>query len=192
MIFFNKKKPKIIIKHGRLLEPFFQAYVRVNYPDYQFPSEEKIKEKVKIFQNAWNQVGDNLINQIYKITGLKFKREVIDCYIVSATDRCMSAPLIIKSRLKEEEFVDTMLHELLHIILVDNKIKRIKCLNESKITMDHLRVFAVLKYIYKDYMKDEDRLKRVIEKSQVGNNKDYARAWEIVDKIGYLNIIKGI
>lgn len=185
-------KTVINIRSGKLLDPFFNEYVKVKYPNFEFPTEEQVEGKIELFQKIWEKQGVSLLKSIYKITKLKFKRNVIDCFIVSVTPRDMSAPLIIRSRYTEEEFIDVLLHELLHKLFVDNGLKKIKDLEESKTTINHIKVFAVLKYLYLDFLKDEERLGRVMQKSKEGNNKDYARAWEIVDERGYKEIIKGL
>ena len=54
-------------------------------------------------------------------------------------------------------------------------------------TKNHIFVHALHKEIYLKLF-DEKRLKRDIEKCQ--KHEDYKRAWEIVEKEGYKNIIK--
>ena len=121
----------------------------IKYPDYQFPTEEQVLDKTKIFKNAWQKNEDLFINSIKEISGLSFQRNIIDCFIISATPRDMSAPLIIRSRYTEDEFVDVLMHELLHILLGDNKIDRFKYIKEeADRTLNHLYVFALLNYFY--------------------------------------------
>lgn len=185
-------KTKINIRSGKLLDPFIRDYILAKYPDFEFPTEDEVEKKIELFKEAWKKEEKTLLKAIHKITKLKFKANIIDCYIVSAITRDMSAPLIIRSRYTEEEFIDVLLHELLHKLFVDNGLKKIKDLEESKTTINHIKVFAVLKYLYLDFLKNEERLGRVMQKSKEGNNQDYARAWEIVDERGYKEIIKGL
>jgi len=186
-------KPQINIRYGKLLDPFFKEHVLVKYPTYEFPTEEQVLTKVKIFQDTWKNYEDQFIESIKTVSGLSFKRSIIDCFIVSATPRDMSAPLIIRSRYDGEEFADIIMHELLHILLSDNKVNRFKySKSESERTLNHLSVFALLNYFYIEILKDEKRLLKVKQKSKEGNNSEYARAWEIVEEVGYENIIDSL
>lgn len=182
--------PKITIKYGKLIDPFFKDSVEKNYPDYVFPSIEEVKKKVDMFKEEWDSNGEKLLIAIFDITGLKFTRSHIDVFVVTATPRDMSAPLIIRSRYSPEEFVDMMLHELLHILFGDNKLGFLKIERESDRTLNHVNVFAVLTKLYKNTCNDEARLHRVRDKAYKGNNVEYKRAWEIVDEMGYEKIIE--
>jgi len=176
-------KPTINIRYGKLIDPFFKDSVKVSYPDYVFPTEEQVLEKIGLFKKAWNEKESDFINFLYKETGLEFKRNLIDCFIVSATPRDMSAPLIIRSRYNEEEFLDVMHHELIHVLLSDNKVKRLEGFEEeSKTTVNHLRVFFLLKKFYLEILKDEISFNRIYEKSSDNKNKEYRRAWYILEK----------
>lgn len=176
-------KPIINIRYGNLIDPFFKDSVIAKYPDYDFPSEEKVLEKVELFKKAWEEQGNDIIDFLYKETGLEFKRNIIDCFIVSATPRDMSAPLIIRSRYNEKEFISVMMHELIHKLFSDNKIKKEGYENESKTTRNHIKIFNLMKKYYLEVLKDKDYLNEIMERSNTESNKDYRRAWEIVNSI---------
>lgn len=181
--------PNVNIKYGKLIDPFFKEFVSVNYEGYKFPTYQEVEEKISLFKKTWAEKGPEFISFLYRTTGLEFKRNTIDCFIVSATPRDMSAPLIIRSRYSEEEFLDSIRHELIHVFLSDNKLKKIEGFNnESKTTINHIKVFALLEKYYKEVLKDEDNLIRLKNKSDE-KNPDYLRAWEIVEEKGYQNIV---
>jgi len=103
----------------------------------------------------------------------------------------MSAPLIIRSRYNEEEFLDVMYHELIHVLYSDNKVARDERFKEESITtQNHIFLFALLKKFYIEILNDEISLKRVYDKSSDEKNKEYRRAWDIVDEIGVGELIK--
>jgi hypothetical protein len=184
-------KPVFNIKYGKLIDPFFKVYISVNYPDYKFLSNEDILEKVKLFRKAWEEKGHLFINFLYDETGLEFKRNIIDCFIVSATSRNMSAPLIIGSGCSEEKFLDTMYHELVHVLFSDNKTEKSEKFKEETMTVqNHVVLFAILKKFYLEVLNDEIGLKRIYDKSSDEKNKEYRRAWDIVDEIGVEFLIK--
>jgi hypothetical protein len=185
-------RPKINIKYAKLLDPFLKEYVKVNYPTYQFPSEEIVLDKVSLFQKTWSETEDLFFNFIEQYTKLQFQRNVIDCFIVSAISRDMSSPLIIRSRYDETEFIDSLIHELLHILLVDNNVSRFKYNKEiSERTSNHINIFALLSCFYLKALKDENRLEKIKEKAD-DNNPDYKKAWEIVEEIGFEKVLENL
>jgi len=185
-------KPTINVRHGKLIEPFFNGYVSLNYPDFEFPSDEEVKNKVELFKNIWREKEEVFINFLHNTTGLEFKRNVIDCFIVSATPRDMSAPLIIRSRYTEEEFVGVMYHELIHILFSDNKAKELEGYKDKpKTTRNHIQLFSLLNEFYLDILKDEEGLERIRAKSDDEKNIEYKKAWEIVDGLDYKEVNRG-
>lgn len=182
----------INIKYGKLIDPFFKDSVLVNYPDYTFPSTEEVLEKVQIFKAEWQKHEEPFMNFLLDKTGLSFKRNVIDCFIVSATPRDMSAPLIIRSRYTPTEFIGIFLHELLHIFLADNKVKKQKGYeDESRTLINHLPVFALLEAYFTEIKQDKATI--TFLKSLAGDNPkniEYKKAWKIVEEVGYQKIIE--
>ena len=61
---------------------------------------------------------------------------------------------------------------------------------ETSSVKSHVVVHSVLKYIYLDILRDKERLERNINNSKKHSTNDYIRAWEIVEKDGYIEIIK--
>jgi hypothetical protein len=177
-------KPEIKIKYGKLLDPFLIEYVKIKYPEYQFPTKESVLEKVSLFKEVWKNKGDNILEFLSKNTGLQFKRNIIDCFIVTATPKDMSSPLVIRSRYTEKEFIYIILHELIHILFSDNKVKYLEeYKNESLTTQNHIQLFLLIKKYHLNEINDPDYLEEIKNKSNTLQNKDYKRAWEIVDKI---------
>ncbi len=188
-----KNNLKINIRYGKLLDPFFKDSVKINYPDYVFPNEDEVLKKVELFKEIWSKEGGSFINEICRITKLKFKRNTIDCFIITATPKDLSAPLVIRSRYNEQEFLDSMYHELVHILLTDNNVKKIEEFkNESSTTINHIHVFAILKYFYIDVLRDESKLVAIKQKSSDLKNVEYKKAWDIVERVGYREIIEKI
>lgn len=186
-------QPLIRIKYGKLIDPFFKEYVAVKYPGYVFPSHEAVLGKIVLFKDAWAVYEEKFFAFLQKETGLTFKRNIIDCYIVSATPRDMSAPLIIRSRWSGEEFVNTLMHELIHVLFSDNATKKVVLDKEvSPRTTNHVMVFALLKKFYLDILQDEEKFEKYSVVFNPEINKEYVEAWEIVNSVGYDAIIENI
>lgn len=144
------------IKYANLLDPFLKEHIIKKYPDYIFPVEEEVQNKVKIFREI--PVAE-YIEKMEKFFNLSFKRNIIPVYIVSAIDRDMSAPLIIRSRYNKEEFTEVLLHELVHCLMTDNHI-----VFQTSIER-HIPVFKFLKSV--DMAKEEPK------------DYDYKTAWHL-------------
>ncbi len=195
------KFPKIKIFYNRLIDPFFigynKQYSKGGWDKWTAPTKEKVLQKTKELREEWKQYEKEILTAVYKITELEFKRNIIDVHIVSGSPRNMSKPLIISAHEPTENFVNTMTHELIHKLFSDNihgKVYRNIFIDmfpkETTTTQSHVIVHAILKYIYLDVLKDENKLKENLIKSKKHSTNDYARAWEIVKKEGYLNLIE--
>ena len=201
--FFEKQLPKIIIKYGKLLDPIFIFYCQNNpdlkargWNDWMPPTQEEVFKRIENYKKEWSKHEKKILEGICAVLGLKFKRDAIDVYIVSGNPRQLSAPIIIKSGFSPDEFVDSLTHELIHTLFEDNgRIIPISIWDEmfpgeTSAVKSHVVVHSVLKYIYLDVLKDGKMLERNIESSRKHNTNDYLRAWEIVEKEGYIEIIK--
>lgn len=191
------KIPKIIIEYNRFLDPIFISYVQSNpeWKSYPVPQKEEVLGRVENYKKEWVKHEQEILRGLCNITDLEFNRDVIDIYIVSVNPRQFSNPVIIKSGFPPDEFVDTLTHELIHRLLVLNKIKKEimvndKYLSESDTVKNHVIVHALLKYIYLDILKDKKRLEKNILRSKNHGTNEYARAWEIVKQEGYKNLIE--
>jgi len=96
---------------------------------------------------------------------------------------------------RKGDFIDTLTHELIHQIHIQNgkKVNELqknyipkKYPNESQLTSNHIFVHAIHKKIYLSLF-NKTRLNRDIKRCE--KSPDYKRAWEIVEKEGYENLI---
>lgn len=195
--------PKINIKFGRFLNPIFDFYCQ-NHPDLKSagwhewtpPTDEYIREKVALFKKAWKERGEDVLRAITEKTGLTFKRNMIDVFIVGGNPRQFSSPIVIRSEFKPEVFFDTLVHELIHELFTENMdVLPRNCFaemfpDEEPLTQNHILVHALLYYVYNDVLKDPKRLEENKERSRKSKYIAYARAWEIVEESGYEQCIE--
>ena len=200
---FERKVPKIIIKYGKLLDPIFIFYCQ-NNPDLKIrgwndwipPTQEEVSKRIEEYKKEWSKHEAKILNGICAIVGLTFKRNAIDVYIVSGNPRQLSSPIVIKSGFSPDEFVDSLTHELIHALLQDNGSRVPISIwdemfpEETNSVKSHVVLHSVLKYVYLDILKDGERLERNIDNSKKHDTTDYLRAWEIVEKEEYIEIIK--
>ncbi len=196
-------KPEIKISYNQFLDPIFIFYCQ-NHPDLKKmgwndwtpPTKEAMDVRVKNYREAWRQIEERVLKSLQENLKLNFKRNVIDVHIVSGNPRQFSRPLVIKSGYSKVDFIITIIHELIHVLLSDNEHalphpKDIfpKHHKESQTTKNHIVVHAVLKIIFLETLNSKELLDRNIEISTKHSTKDYLRAWEIVNDNGANQII---
>ncbi len=151
------------------------------------------RKRVDAYRVAWKQYDRVILNAITSRLELQFYLPVIDASIAPMIPS-FSTPLQINFKSEPDEFVDILTHELIHILMSDNReniepddlVKIHWSEYEPKIGI-HIMVHAVLKYVYLDVLKQPDRLKRDIHRSQTPA---YALAWKIVEESDYSAIIE--
>ena len=199
----NMQIPKIQIKYARFLDPASVFYCKNNpdlkssgWNDWIPPAKDKVLERIENFKKEWSKHEKIILEAICGILEMNFTQNVIDVYVVSGNPRQFSDPIILTSTQPPKEFVDSLTHELIHKLFQNNvdifpwKILPKMFPDESNLTKNHIITYAVLKYIYLDILKDKSRLEKNLKRSSKDIHKDYDRAWEIVEKEGYMELIK--
>jgi len=196
---FQPKYPEVKIRYGKLLDPIFTFYCQNNpalkdsgWNDWTPPTRDKISEIIKKYREAWNKRSFNILRSIKNKTGLNFKHNLIDVYIVSGNNRQLSLPIVIKSGYSSDEFVEVLTHELIHQLFNDNS--DVVCgdffkemfPNETETTQEHIVTFALLEYIYIEILGDISYINNSRDNSK---NPDYQKAWMIVKDLGYNSIL---
>lgn len=179
-------RPKIIFHHAKLLEPFFEAYTLEKQSDYVQPPLDDFLKSLEENKKEWGKVEKVFIKTIKKTFKLSFHRKVLDIYVVRGARMSMSKPIIIKFNYNPKLFQYSLIHELTHVLLVNNKIK--PGFSDEKLnTRNHIHLFAFVEKIYREVFKDEEMLKEI---KILSTSEEYKRAWEIVEKEGYNKLIK--
>ncbi len=182
--------PRIDIKYGRFLDPIFKKVVALEYSDIEIPTLELVNERVKTYRAIWNEVGDRILAGMTQTLGLEFKRNHIPVYVVSLSSRDFSSPLVLKSRYARGQFINAITHELIHCLCADNDGSNYK---EPYPDNRHIIVYAAMKFIFLDVLKDEslvsEAISTIYESAFSEKNKEYQSAWEYVDQKGYIKIL---
>jgi hypothetical protein len=182
---------KITIQHGKLLEPFFNFYVK-NSPDVKGsgwkewipPDKEKMEKRIQAYKDMWAKYEEKVLNGICSALDLSFKGDV-DVYIVAGINRSMSNPMIIGSQYLPNNFIITLAHELVHRIFRGEDFKFSKILlnkTDNKIVNDHILVYAILRKIFED----EPEMLKIV--SDIKYDDNYKKAYELSES--YEKILK--
>lgn len=160
-----------------------------------YPSIEEIEEKMSHWEKLWNETNkdDKIILKLIELTKRTPERS-LECFVFGGGINPMSTPFLmpITSKGKErsdEKFIDTMIHEILHIFVSGASkyfdMVRNKYSKEVVLTHNHIIIYAFLEKIYLD-MFNSKPIDFDISDLPVG----YSRAIEIVKEVGYENLIK--
>lgn len=152
-------------------------------------------------KSAWSPYERQILESIVSLYDIEFKKTIIDVY-VSPWNKSISNPLIINPSRPPEVQIETVLHELLHVLFTDNTtfsmhdpnqtiklIDRWRDLFGSELewkTLVHIPVHAGLKAVFLDTLHAPERVERDILRHQ--NNPAYKEAWAYVEKHGYSTI----
>ncbi len=182
--------PKIEFRYSRIYdEGYRNSSVITKFlkeKNKSYPSHKKLILYSEKVNKDWNENGRKILKEISRVFGLKWKEKKIICYIIGA-GRPFSDPLTIGFREKIEDFRDTLTHELIHQIQIQNKLKMKKWLNyiykkyekENPVVKSHILLDAIL-YKVLENIYDEKKLNKVIKNDSRFDG--YKRAWEIVKK----------
>ena len=187
--------PEIIFTYSRIYEGALNG--EIFKKKRESLSEVKILNYIKSIEKAWKRDEKDILREISKVTGLNWEEKHIYCYLIEkGTSFC--PPLTMPMIKDKVLFMDLLTHELVHGIFnfpPDNFKKSKKAWDyinkkyrkESRKTRIHILVHAVHNYIL-NKLYDKKRLKKNIQflSSQI----DYKRAWDIVQKEGYQNILR--
>lgn len=183
----SKAKPELWIYYSNIYDKRIHEWKGLKYKDFSTEGYEYRKR----LQEIWDKVERKVFNTISKVSGLEWHKPIIDCYVVQKAIP-FSMPLTIRIKKDMEDQIETIIHELIHNILVQNRDRRKKKDYRrygklSKTTKIHILVNAIEKEtLLKIYGKR--KTKRLIKKYEKWP--DYKKAWEIVEKEGSKKIIK--
>lgn len=165
-----------------------------------YPTEGEVKETLHRWENLWNK--KNTDNQIIKTLVDITKRvpyRALECFVFGGGINPISTPFLMPiltiggEKRSDEDFLQTMIHELVHIFLSafgDVPITGYRAMiqgkysNESILTQNHILVYAMLQEVY-------DSLFKKLPPDFSNNDlpAGYMRAIQIVKEERHKNII---
>jgi hypothetical protein len=192
------KIPKIEFRYSNVYDnryresPLLQK--KLEEKNESYPTSKEITNYIGKVEPLWRRKESAALTEMSKVTSLKWREKEIICYIIGY-GRSFSDPLTVRLYKNKNGFIDTLTHELIHQIFIQNPrattnwwkdmSKRYK--EDSRHTKIHVLVHAVHSHIYLNVF-NKRRLTDNIRKDQ--NASDYARSWQIVQEEGHENIIK--
>lgn len=160
-------------------------------PSFSLGELEKLREASKNFASYLEKNKDRVIEFIPKFTGFEWKRHVINIYICKNFPlEGISDPLILKFNQDADMMFYYLLHELVHVNLMNDEILSLrKKSNLLKPGHDGLEVVVsiAVKHLLSTLW-SERRIKKVIE-NDIRLHKEHEKMWEKAEKLGW-NLFK--
>ena len=147
-----------------------------------------IEKEKQLLLELWSEEGNKFVSFIEKQTTRKFKKNIYDCYLVQKLPKKgISTPLSIKVFGKTKGEFIILIHELLHILFVENKdffMPMFKDLilkhNVIMKTAVHVIIYDILHKAI-SHIYDEKLFFKIREKEQY-----YADSFNLLDELGEL------
>jgi hypothetical protein len=179
----------------------------LNNGESKLARPEKYEARAEEYRNAWANYETTILRGMTEVLELSFYRPVIDVTLAPFFGH-KSTPLIINFRPDPDRFVDILTHELLHVLQTDNNKHQslgphstVDLMAEwrrlfgehERVTLVHIPLHALHKYIYLDVLKAPERLEREINFLRtVQTSGAYLQAWEYVNARDYRGIVDEI
>ena len=104
--------------YSPVYDELFTSMKKKKYSKEQFVDMEKFTAQLESF---WEKEGNKIRKEIEKVSKLKFKGD-IKCFIVKDMDfNAISFPFTLRYNKDFEVIKGTLIHELIHVLLRDNK-----------------------------------------------------------------------
>jgi hypothetical protein len=201
----HKTIPQVRIKFSWLL---YEYVSRDKYKLYgkewgDIPAYEQCEKWTENYRQEWTKYEDRIIPALTTALGVSFRQPIIDASVAPGI-RAMSDPLILNFMYYPDQFVDSLTHELIHVLLTDSDKFSLKgdthgidlidawrkLYGEHDFeTMVHIPVHAIHKYIYLDVFKEPERLRQDI-KTVAADGSSYANAWRYVEAHDYRQMVE--
>jgi hypothetical protein len=165
--------------------------------------EEKLTDEfalatIQRYSEAWHPYESKILTGMCELTGLEFRQNIIDVY-VAPFYRSFSDPLFLSTKHESDRIVEVLAHELMHRLLMDNTANHYQATlgdewrkmfgdEHTPLTLNHIPVHAIMQGVFEEYIKEPARIEH--DKKEYENYPDYTAAWDYVDKVGYITILK--
>jgi hypothetical protein len=184
--------PKIIFRYSWVYDNNYRnspiIKKRLDGQNKNYPSMNKISNYIAKIEPIWRKKEKTILKTISEISGLKWTEKAVICYVIGF-GRCFSDPLTVRLYENKDDFIDTLTHEMIHQMHIQNIKKSLKWKkylqgkynNESIITRNHIFLHSVHYHLYLKLF-NKKRLNRDINFCKKVRVEDYVRSWQIVQK----------
>ena len=189
--------PKVKFRYSWIYDQNWKIWLKVYDLTPVDLSFNQIYKRIERIEKSWSEHEKPILKEISTISNLPWREKEILCYVVS---RCIpfSDPLTISANFDDaSQAVDVLTHELIHRLFAqEGNMQKSKMAwdyfqkkysNEYLNVITHVVVHAFHMHIFLKFF-NKKRLEREVKSLEL--LPDYKRAWKIVFKEGYKEIIK--
>jgi hypothetical protein len=161
-----------------------------------YPSFEEVRETKEHWERLWQKTDRDsvVIQKLIDVTH-RVPRRALECFVYGRGLDAMSAPFLMSTvdgngvGRSDKNFIETTIHELLHIFATTDttdywSMIREKYSQESRSTQNHIVIYAMLAKICQDLFHQMPQ-----DFSRTDLPEGYKRAIDIVKDTGYEQII---
>lgn len=173
-------KPKLFVKFSLPLNRVFSY-------NFSLKKLDELKKVSKPFLELLEKNEEKIVELIPKFTGFKWQRGVIFIYVCKNFPlEGISDPLILKFNSDTDMMIYHLLHELVHINLINDEIfllsKKVKLLKPGHTGLEII-VSLVVKYILTEIW-NKAKTKKIIEKD-IKTHKVHEKVWVNAENLGW-------
>lgn len=188
--------PKILFRYSWPYDDSYRNSPRIQKflekKGEKYPSQNKIESYIKRAEPIYRKQEKRILNVLSKISGLEWKAKEIKCYVIGM-GRPFSDPLTLHICKNYNDFIDTLTHELIHQLQMQNirnmkkwwRYVNKKYKKEPQLTKNHILLHAIHAKLISTFYGENNLEKRL----QIPPHGEYKRSWEIVQREGYKKII---
>lgn len=195
------KLPKVIFQYSYIYD---QAFSSKSQNDRNFENGFKVAVN---FQKYWDKNSKRILSVMSEVSKLKWRYDKVWCYLSFFTPFSFSMPLTVKIHKNREQMLTTLVHELSHNLLIQNRDRCFMATEGKKLykkyesetftTRVHITVHAIVKLTLEKafgkgaekYLKYE-RMWEISKTSRLAS--EYKRAREIMEKEGPENVLRQV
>ena len=183
--------PKVEFKRSWIYDHNLRALHRKGF---KFPESKIIEVQTTKLEKLWSKEGSSILKEMARVLKLKWYQKTTTCYITAGIPG-FSDPLTIGYNKDVTKMFDTLTHEMIHRLWSEEENWKVISKNWFSLqkkhkrlsitTRSHFTLMAVHAHLFKKFYND----KRLLKEMEAFTYPDYIKAWAIVKKEGYQNII---
>jgi hypothetical protein len=185
---------QFIIRYNKVLDEITKAHC-LTLPKYaeraaQTTDMAVVNAQIKAYKEAGILIKDKVISALAHVAKRPFPYSVVNINIVWVLQRSEAYSMIFPVSLSTDQFIISITHELAHLswaLYTPEFLEKYK--NISKSIRDHVVVNAMLQYLWCDILNRPHYMEMSKDSAKRHSTDDYTKAWEIVEKEGYMNIL---
>ena len=138
-----------------------------------------INKGLNEYKEIWIRDGQRIVEELEKVSGLKFKENEINAIVFESSLRSRSFPLSLSASIPTNIKSGLLVHELCHRLLSGNRV-RIKVKEYKDLSLEIHKVLNLILYDAMLNLYGKDKTKELIKWESSSRTGIYKEAWDWV------------